>query len=268
MKYGLLIYLLVTCSQWLWAQDIFGEKVFLAGNVISTAIDPLQQIYFINQNKQLIKLSSIQDREYVYSDLMIDANTSIHAQNAFKVILYKKDVGDLLILDNRLTLTAKLNFFDLGYFAVSGMTMSNDNKHIWIFDEERQQIIKLDPQYRQVYQSNNMTQVLPARIHPTQIIEQENKLYLLDKKSGVYLFDNVGNFIKQYPIEHAEHIWVLSGQIYFYRAGQIWQYDIRLFEEIPLYKTADYKSIDLCRDFILGITPEGDLYRFPWVAKE
>lgn len=264
MKNWWLTYILMACGQWLWAQDTLNGKKLLAENVISTAIDPLQQIYFINQNKQLIKLSSIQDKEYVYSDLMIDANTSIHAQNAFKVILYKKDVGDLIVLDNRLTVTARLNFFDLGYFAVSGMTMSNDNHSIWLFDEERQQIIKLDQQNRQVYQSNNLTQVLPARIHPVQIIEQENKLYLLDKKQGIYIFDNTGNFIKQFPIEQADRIWVLSGQIYFYRAGQIWQYDLRLFEEIPLYKTDDYKSIDLCRDFILGITSEGNLYRFGW----
>lgn len=259
-----LTYLTIACSHWLLAQDLLNERKQLAINVMSTAIDPLQQIYYINQNRQLVKLSSIQDKEYIYSDLMIDANTSIHAQNAFKVILYKKDVGDLLVLDNRLTLTAKLNFFDLGYFSVTGMTVSNDNKYIWLFDQDRQQIIKLDPQYRQIYQSNNLTQFLPARIRPVQMIEHENKLYLLDRHTGIYIFDNVGNFIKSYPVEHADKMWLISGQIYFYREGQIWQYDTRLFEEIPRYAMEDYRSIDLCRDFILGVTPDNTLYQFPW----
>ena len=171
-----------------FAKELQVERTLLASDVYSVSIDPLQQIYYINKNKQLIKLSDIQDKKYVYSDLMIDQSTSIYTQNPFKVMLYKKDVGDVIILDNRLTKNSKINLFNLGYFSVSSIAYSIDNQSIILFDNYRQQIIKLDQQNKEVYQSVNMTQLLQKRISPTQIKEFENKIYLLDTLFGIYIF--------------------------------------------------------------------------------
>lgn len=238
--------------------------ILISEDVLSTAIDPLQQIYYINKNRQVVKLSSTQNKEYSYSNLMIDDHTSIHVQNAFKVALYKMNVGDFLMLDNRLNLTAKTNFFDLGYFAVSATSVSTDNKYVWLFDEDLQRLVKLDQKFKEIYRSNNLTQSLNQSIHPEQIIEKKNKLYLLDKEKGVYIFDNVGNYIKRYPIKNADKIWLIADQLYFYRTGELWLYDNMLFEEVPQYSLPHYTSIDLCKDFILGITQDGKLYKHNW----
>ena len=248
----------------LQAQTQLNQKIFLAEGVFKSAIDPLEQIYYINKNKQLIKISNLQDRKYVYSDLMIDHSTTVNVQNPFKTALYKKDVGDLMILDSRLTLTSKTNLFDLGYFAVTAFTLALDNKCLWIFDEDRQQIIKLDQQFKEIYTSANLSQILSSKIRPIEILEKENLLYLLDTVQGVFIFDNVGNYVKNYPIAHAEKIWLINGELYFYRQGQIWKYDTLLFEEIPQYQTIDYHSVSFCRDFILGINTQGQLYKLLW----
>jgi len=248
-----------------FAQELpIDNRTLISEDVLSTAIDPLHQIYYINKDRQVVKVSNTQNRDYSYSNLMIDDNTSIHVQNAFKVALYKMNVGDFLMLDNRLNLTAQTNFFDLGYFAVSATAVSTDNKYIWLFDQDMQRLIKLDQKFKEVYRSNNLTQAIDQSIQPEQIIEKKNKLYLLDKEKGVYIFDNVGNYIKRYPIEHADKIWLISNQLYFYRTGQLWLYDHLLFEEIPQYSLPHYTSIDLCKDFILGITQDGKLYKYLW----
>lgn len=247
-----------------FAQNLQEEKKLLATDVYSVSVDPLQQIYYINKNKQLIKLSSIQDKIYVYSDLMIDQNTSIYSDNPFKVLLYKKDIGDVIILDNRLTKNSKINLFNLGYFSVSSINNAMDNQSIILFDTDRQQIIKLDQQNKEIFQSINMAQLLQKRISPIQIKEFENKLYLLDAQTGIYIFDQLGTFIKNIPIEKADNFWIISKQIYFYRDQQIWLYNSELFEEIPQYRLDDYTNISLCRDFILGITPQSELYQIYW----
>jgi hypothetical protein len=133
-----------------------------------------------------------------------------------------------------------------------------------LFDTYRQQIIKLDQQNKEVFQSVNLTQLLQRRISPTQIKEFENKLYLLDPETGIYLFDQLGTYIKNIPIENVENFWIISKQIYFYRDQQIWLYNSELFEENPQYRLEDYTNISLCRDFILGITPQNELYQIEW----
>ncbi|MCO5229791.1 MAG: hypothetical protein M9958_01415 [Chitinophagales bacterium] len=261
---NLLLYIILCTQTIVLGQVSPNGRTFIDDKVVSVAIDPLQQIYYTNTKKQLIKISNQIEKTYSYSDLMIDEHTSVIPQNPFKIILYKKEVGDFLVLDNRLNLSAKVNLFDLGYFSVTSLTVANDNKHLWVFDFDRQQIIKLDQQYNTVFQSNILTQILGKKINAIQLIEKEDKLYLLDNKNGVYIFDNMGNYIKNYPIENAEKIWLISGQIYFYRDEQIWQYDTQLFQEVLKYNMQGYTSIDICRDFILGITPNGELYQQKW----
>lgn len=259
-----ILYLLLSYFTIVTAQNQQEQNQRLATDVYSVSIDPLQQIYYINKDKQLIKLSSIQEKTYVYSDLMIDESTQIYTQNPFKVMLYKKDVGDVIILDNRLTMNSKINLYNLGYFSVSSITYSMDNQSILLFDTYRQQIIKLDQQNKEIFQSVNMAQLLQERISPVQIKEFENKLYLLDTTLGIYIFDQLGTYIKHIPIQNAENFWIISKQIFFYRDQQIWLYNTELFEEIPQYHLEDYTNISLCRDFILGITPQKELYQINW----
>ncbi len=256
-------YLFLMCVYSVKGQDAQHGKI-VAENVWSAAIDPLQEIYYINKNKQLVKISEIQDREYSYSNLMIDENTYIDVQNSFKIALFKKNVGDFLILDNRLNLTAKSNLFDLGYFGVTALTVSADNKNIWLFDENIQRLIKIDQQFREVYRSDNLTQSLSQSIRPKQIIEKTNKLYLLDNEKGIFVFDNVGNYIKTYPVMQADRIWIINDKLYFSRGGKIWWYNPLLFEEVSQYAIEDFTLADLCKDFILAISPAGVLFQFNW----
>lgn len=263
MKSLWVILLLYLMAPLVHGQDSISTKK-IAEQVYCVAIDPLHQIYYINAQKQLVKLSSLQEKEYVYSDLMIDDQTQIITQNPFKIILFKKDIGDIIVLDNRLNVTVKTNLFDLGYFSVSGLTFSIDNQYIWIFDVERQQLVKLDQQYKPVYHSNNLTQVLSQKIQPHQLLVFENSIYLLDQNSGIYLFDNVGNYSKKIPILHAEKMWVIANKIYFFREGQIWFYDPLLFEEMPFYSLPRYEQVELTRNFILGISKDKELHQFHW----
>lgn len=258
-----LVYIMTFCLSftWVYAQD---SRTLIAEDVWSTVIDPLHQVYYTNKQKQAIKLSSIQDREYIYSDLMLDDHAVILAQNAFKSAIYNRNTGDFVMLDNRFSPTGKTNFFDLGYFGITAAAVSTDNKTIWIFDEDMQRLVQLDHQFKEIHRSNNLTQSLQRSIKPSQIVEKTNKIYLLDYKTGLYIFDNLGNYIKMYPIEQAHKVWVISERIYFFRAGQIWVYDSLLFEESALYALPEYSEVDLCKEFILGITPQGKLYQLPW----
>ncbi|MCO5247489.1 MAG: hypothetical protein M9887_00850 [Chitinophagales bacterium] len=244
-------------------QDL-NDKTLVDKNVVTASIDPLGQIFYINQSKQLIKLSKLQESPYIYSDLTINRNSRLITDNTFKTILYKKDIGDFLLLDNRLKLLSKSNFYDLGFFAVDALAISNDQKNIWIFDSQRQQLIQLNQQYDISYQSNNFTQYLSQQLQAVQITEEKQHVYLLDKIHGLYVFDNTAVFVKRLPIENADRFWLINNQIYFYRENTLWKYDTLLFEETPVLQLDKiYTSIDINRDYLIALTENGDLYRFP-----
>lgn len=245
------------------AQDLTPVKV-TTDKVLVSALDPLQQIYFINNQRQLKKLATAQNREFLYTDLFVDGQTILQVQNPFKVLLYKKDVGTLVTLDSRLNVTAKINLFDLGYFDVSAVAAGNDNLSLWLFDKASQQLYRLDQQNRPVFASPVMPQQIGFDLNPVFITETEGKVYVVDKEKGVFVFDNIGNYFKQIPLIGLNKLWVFGPRMLYYIDGQVWQYDLMMMENKPVIKLDAFSQIHLSREFILAQNTEGELFRIPW----
>lgn len=248
------------------AQDANRQKV-TEEKVLVAALDQMHQIYYINGQRQLFKLVPAQNRNYLYTDLFVDRQTILFVQNALKILLYKKDIGALVTLDSRLNMTGKINLFDLGYYDVTTLATANDNQSIWLFDKASQQLVRLDQQYKQTFISPVMPQQIGFDLNPVYITETEGKVYLVDYEKGVFIFDNFGNFFRQIPLHGIRKIWVFGSRILYYQDDQIWQYDLLLMEKAALANLPGYKDIYLSKEFILGLTNDGDLYTIPWPKK-
>jgi hypothetical protein len=250
----------------LYAQDLARKKV-TEDLVFTGGLDNLNQIYYINNKRQLIKLVPSQNREYLYTDLFIDKQTLIYVHNPLKILLYKKDVGTLVTLDSRLNMTGKINLFDLGYYDVSALSVANDNQSVWLFDKASQQLIRLDQQYRQVFFSPVMPQQVGFDLHPVYITETEGRVYLVDEAKGVFIFDNFGNYSRQLPLEGLRKIWVFGTRILYYQDGKVWQYDMLLMEKAPLMNIPGYTNIWLSKEHILGLNSQGELFSITWPSR-
>lgn len=261
-----LLMVLIPLFSTLYAQDLARKKV-TEDLVFTGGLDNLNQIYYINNKRQLIKLVPSQNREYLYTDLFIDKQTLIYVHNPLKILLYKKDVGTLVTLDSRLNMTGKINLFDLGYYDVSALSVANDNQSVWLFDKASQQLIRLDQQYRQVFFSPVMPQQVGFDLHPVYITETEGRVYLVDEAKGVFIFDNFGNYSRQLPLEGLRKIWVFGTRILYYQDGKVWQYDMLLMEKAPLMNIPGYTDIWLSKEHILGLNSQGELFSITWPSR-
>jgi hypothetical protein len=263
----MVLYLCWSCPPLaLQAQDLSQFKV-TNDRVLVAALDPLHQVYFINDKRQLLKLVPSQNREYLYTDLFIDRQTVIQAQNPFKVLLYKKDVGTLVALDARLNQTARVNMFDLGYFDVSAVATANDNQSVWLFDKASQQLVRLDQNNRQTFFSPVMPQQIGHDLDPVYITETEGRVYVVDPARGIFIFDNIGNYFKSLPIVGLRKVWVFGPRMLYYYEGKIWQYDLMLMDTREVLTLGDYSDVFLSREFILALSHNGELFRLPWPVR-
>lgn len=261
-----LLMVLITLFSTLHAQDLSRKKV-TEDLVFTGGLDNLNQIYYINNKRQLFKLVPSQNRDYLYTDLFIDKQTVIYVHNPLKILLYKKDIGTLVTLDSRLNMTGKINLFDLGYYDVSALSVANDNQSVWLFDKASQQLIRLDQQYRQVFFSPVMPQQVGFDLNPVYITETEGRVYLVDEAKGVFIFDNFGNYSRQLPLEGLRKIWVFGTRILYYQDGKVWQYDMLLMEKAPLMNIPGYTDIWLSKEHILGLNPQGELFSITWPSR-
>lgn len=265
-RFHFLAILFLAIGMQTFAQSPGAEKV-TEDKVLVAALDPIHQIYYINNKRQLMKLVPAQNRTYLYTDLFVDGQTVIQAQNPFKLMLYKKDVGTLITLDSRLNVTGRINLFDLGYFDVTALAAANDNQSVWLFDRASQQLVRLDQQYKQVFFSPVMPQQIGYDLNPVYITEQEGRVYLVDREKGIFIFDNIGNYFKKLPLEGLGKVWVFGPRLLYYFEDQVWQYDLMMMEKTPIVPLPGYRDVFLSRDFILALTEDGQLFKIAWPAR-
>jgi hypothetical protein len=232
--------------------------------VLKAAIDPLQQIYYVNNQRQLVKLATTQDKTFLYTAIFLNKNIVLNVQNPFKVLLYKQDMGELITLDTRMTVTGSVNLFDLGYYDISALSSASNLQNVWLFDRARQQLILLDQQNKESFVTPIMSQLIGTSLSPVFVAEIEAKVYLVDPVKGIFIFDNLGNYFKQLPITGIQKIWVIGPKLYYFTEGQLWEYDLMLMESAPLITLKGFSEVQLCKDFILGLNSEGQLYKMNW----
>jgi hypothetical protein len=134
--------------------------------------------------------------------------------------------------------------------------VSYDNNYLWIWDANAQQLVKLDKDKLPVFTSNTLSMVLGMKINPSQIVEAGIKLYIVDLKNGIFVFDNQGNFIKQIPIENGKDLKVIDNQLFYTKDGVIYSYDNLTFTETRYSQTPDLKDIQVGKTIICGTDKE------------
>lgn len=256
-----LILILLSSVFSLKAQD---NQLVTTDKVLNAAIDPLQQIYYLNSQRQLVKLATTQDKTFLYTAIFLNKNIVLNVQNPFKVLLYKQDMGELITLDTRMTVTGTVNLFDLGYYDISALSSASNLQNIWLFDRARQQLILLDQQNKESFVTPVMPQLIGTSLSPVFVAEIEAKVYLVDPSKGIFIFDNLGNYFKQLPITGIQKIWVIGPKMYYFTEGQLWEYDLMMMESAPLLTLKEFSEVQLCKDFILGLNAEGQLFKMNW----
>lgn len=153
------------------------------------------------------------------SDLNFGRIDHIDLTNPLQPFLYYKDQGKVLILDNTLSTQGELiDLFDKGFGQVECIGGSRGDAY-WIWDVSKTELIKLDKQFNQINSSGNISMLLGKTLHPTQIIERGNELYLFDKVEGVFIFDIYGNYKTSIYIKADESIQVVNRAIAYTSGG-------------------------------------------------
>jgi hypothetical protein len=121
----------------------------------------------------------------------------IDASQFNRVAAFSKDLQVIRYFDRNLNFLSEISFRSGIGIIPANMSVSSDNK-IWIYDETANSVLKFDPFDRQIILNLNCNSFISSESSVIiDIKEYQNRLYLLDKQKQVYLFDNMGNFIRK-----------------------------------------------------------------------
>jgi hypothetical protein len=114
------------------------------------------------------------------------------------------------------------------------VALGNDN-FIWLYDAVDIQLKKLDPEGNISFRSDRLNQLFQRIPQPDQLLAINTRLFLNDPELGILVFDQYGRYDTTLPVYGAESLQLVNNdQLVYMRAGKLYTYDLRAFQERPL----------------------------------
>lgn len=229
LRFTISLVLLFSCfmsfSQGSDTDSLFAIKKSIGGIYSDFTIDNLGNLYLVNQNGQVKKLTAAGDSVAVFNNVRQYGKIYwMDVTNPLKLLLYFKDFGTILILDRFLNTRATVDLRKQQLFQVRAIGQSYDN-NIWVFDELENKLKRIGEDGRVLDQSTDFRLLFDSTPSPQVIIDQNRQLYLYDSTKGVYLFDYYGAFKNRIILKGWSEFTVIANTLYGRDAGMLYKYE-------------------------------------------
>jgi len=163
------------------------------------AVDDFENIYLIDEKNSLSKYDRKLDKKYEYSFNRLGDIHEIDVSNPQKLMLYFFDYQIILFLDNTLSEIDRLDLQDLDFWNIQCITLAPDN-YIWVFDSDKNKLIKIDDTGNVLYSSNELYLENITDLDMMRLTANQNYTLLYNNKRCM-VFDNFGQHLKTLEIQ-------------------------------------------------------------------
>lgn len=200
--------------------QVFSLESSFDVNASQFAIDQLGNYYFL-EGRTIEKRDQHGNLLFKNSELDYGNIYSIDLTNPLQPLLFYKDQGKIAFLDNTLSLQGSvIDLFDYGFGQIECVGGSRGDAY-WLWDVSSTELIRVNRQFVKQNSSGNLSQLLGRQIHPTQIQEAGNNLYVTDPSFGVMVFDIYGNYRSSIPLEFDGYVQIENEKIIYTQHSQL-----------------------------------------------
>ncbi len=187
------------------------NAVVIPGNYVQFSVDQLGNIYLINTQNQLKKLSAQLDSIAVFNDIKRLGNIDkIDVSNPLKTLVYYKQFGHIVLLDRFLNPRNTINLRQRSLPLINAIAQSYDNQ-IWLFDEWNFSIKKMNDAGEITEESPDLRQALSYEASPENMIDADGLLYTYHPKTGWKIFDYYGALKQSVAVFHWQYTSIVNG---------------------------------------------------------
>jgi len=191
-----LVVLFLICSSFLAnAQQAWTEKWHISLESDGAwDIDQAGNVYLVHQ-QSITKRDTTGKQLLTQSIKSIGTIAKIDATNWLKIAIFSEEQQQVCYLDNALGIQPNcLDLNEWGITLAQNFATSSQTDRIWVFDQlnSELQLITTRNNQRQIVQ--NLRSLVDIG-NVVQLMEFQNKLYLLDDAGQIITFDNFGTFL-------------------------------------------------------------------------
>ena len=237
----------------------------IEGPVKNFTTDLLQNVYVLTTESEVVKYTPDGVEQFRYPNKTLGAIGSMDATNPFHILLFFPEYQNVLLLDRTLSVSGQFNLFKLGLFQITTVGMSSDNM-LWLYDEVGFRLKKITEDGDIAAESNDLSLTIGKSIHPVQLLEKGQSVFLNDPKEGILVFDVFGQYLKTLDLKGVTDFQVLDDELYYCRGGKLSSFHLKSLLERNILLPADLKAVQKVRlekDYIYILGEEGlKVYRY------
>jgi hypothetical protein len=232
------------------------------------SLDRRGTLYLADRDNNLRQLGRDGQPLNTYSPTQPGHVAVIEAWNQNSLLAFYDDRQQVLLLDRFLAPLAEIRLADYFDGTVRTATLAPDGL-LWLLDESALTLREFDPQALRVVQSTPLDLIIGRSRPDFRFLRQyQNNLYLVDHTSGIFVFDNLGNYRKKLPFTGLSFIAFRGDELAYLAGGQLHFFHLYNLSErtLPLPPGLDATTIrQVLFDEQLAyfITPQGvSIYQF------
>jgi hypothetical protein len=192
--------------------------------------DRIGNLYALTGGQKLTVYSPDGDSLYSFTNNANGKMQPPDVTNPLKILLFYPDYSIITVLDRTLNPSFTLDGLQQGLNPFSTAAMSEQNT-LWAFDMNDNMLRNFDEYGKVINSSPSFSMLTDSLFVPTCIRCSGNRVYVGEAKSGIWVFDNYGNFMRRISHIHTS-VFEIYGQLIVYRQGQtIMTFDMQTLEQ-------------------------------------
>ena len=200
------------------SQPLVAGKTEFTGVV---SLDRLNNIYLTDRKNNLHQFDATGKLTATYSSPTTGHLALVEAWNSAKILLFYDDQQKLVLLDRFLAPIATTRLSDYVDGLVKMASFSSDGK-VWAFNESSFSLHKIDLQFPEASRTIPLDLMLNKNQYDIRFLrEYQNQVFLIDKNSGIYVFDNLGNYQKKLPFTNLTYVGFRGDELYYLNNNKV-----------------------------------------------
>jgi hypothetical protein len=240
LVFGLVLCVTTKAQDTTWVH----KQSYVADSSSSWSVDAFQNV-FITTKDLVQKYDSVGVLKFSQSQKSIGRVSEIAPVNTMKIFLFSEEQQLVCILDN--TLTNSVDCIDLSaadFLNVTHVAASSQSDKIWVFDQSNSNLnlmsltVKTKTQNQSIFNLNGILNVQSFSF----MLEQNQRLFLVDSLKGVFVFDMYGTLINSFAYEGVIGVYESEGKTFIATKNKMIIIDIN--KTIPLEFELPFKDAE------------------------
>jgi hypothetical protein len=185
--------------------------------------------------------------------------TDMDVISPMKYLLFFREQQSIGFFDNTFTpyqSRTRLSDLDVSYATLVCYSMQFDR--FWVFDQDNSKLILFNSDGKRSLETENLNGIIGLE-EPVQMLERFGRLYVVDDRRGIYIFDMFGSLINFVEIKDIQWIQVDANNFFYIADDHLCGYNFRTKskfkvalqgESLPLFQYVKEKLYVLTKNIL------------------